>query len=190
MKNTLILLISFLTVAVSSCYNEPEGFPNSPIIREVTEVKTEFRNDNITVEGERNVVTISLEFQDGDGDLGLSEQDRDSTSKFGPIVIVDGVRKSNKFYNNYFLNVYKIIDGKPVELIFPDGVTYNGFFPRLNGEGGTAIEGTLNRSFVIPLLPPVAVGDTLEFDVQIADRSLQLSNIVSTSDKRIVLKGN
>lgn len=197
MKNTRVIFYCFVALLVTSCYNEPEDFPNEPIIR-VTDVKTEFRNDNIIIEGERNIVTISLEFQDGDGDLGISPAERnDSSSVFAPTLIIDGVRKINPFYNNYFLDVYRVENGNRKLLTFLDNVTYNSSFDRLIKDGSSsAIEGTLIQTISIPLGlrvqagPPIQVGDTIDFDIQIADRAFNLSNTESTVNNRIVLLGN
>ncbi len=191
MKNTLIIFYCLIALLVTSCYNEPEDFPNEPIIR-VTNVTNEYSpppaGSGPSATGD-NLVTISLEFQDGDGDLGLNSEDQADGTRFAPKVFIDGDSVVNEFHNNYFIDIYKIENNNRTLVEFLDNVTYDATFPRFPTDGSnSAIEGELDQTIKLPLNPPLAVGDTLEFDVQITDRSFNLSNKVTTP--RIVLLGN
>ncbi len=191
MRNIRIIFYCFIALSVMSCYNEPEDFPNEPIIR-ITSITNEYLppppGSGSVATGD-NLVAISLEFQDGDGDLGLNSEDQVQGTKFAPKVFIDGDSVINEFHNNYFIDLYKIKNNERVLVVFLDTVSYDATFGRLSTDGSSsAIAGTLIQTISIPLETPLEVGDTLEFDVQIADRSFNLSNQVTTP--RIVLLGN
>ncbi|MFT5917028.1 MAG: hypothetical protein ACJAWV_000103 [Flammeovirgaceae bacterium] len=188
MKNRLILFIYLIIAFISGCYESPEDFPNTPIIV-FSDITNEFVADG-TSDGS-NLITVSLQFQDGDGNLGLNSEDRDEGTPFAPTIVVEGDSIANEFNNNYFITVFKIENGDRDSVSFPQGTTYNGAFRRLPTDGNnSAIEGTLNYKFDLLLGIGVQVDDSIDFDIRIADRSFNYSNTVSTSNKVIVLKGN
>ncbi|TAF62112.1 MAG: hypothetical protein EAZ57_01430 [Cytophagales bacterium] len=125
-------------------------------------------------------VYITLAFKDGDGDLGLATED-----SLPPFQRLESPTKPNLFYNNFFLNIQRLEKGTFRTLDFGDPfVTLNGRFPRLNTlNKPTALEGTLRYQFALiygAFGSPVRKGDTLRFEVQIADQKLNKSNIILT----------
>ncbi len=135
---------------------------------------------------------IRIDFKDGDGNLGLSPGD---TS--GPF------DKKSPFHNNYKLTYYKKVGKDFVLVNLPNSAGLNlnpvySRFPVLRTDGKEGpIEGTLDLSFIIdypaenvfdPDLRLPYPGDTLQFRVQIWDRSLNVSNEV-TSSEVVILKG-
>lgn len=120
-------------------------------------------------------VVVVLHFEDGDGDLGLTSEDRQNNPRYqqnNP----DGT--SNKYYYNYFAKVYRKVDGE-----FTDanaGVPFSGAFPPLKPDGKPGpIEGELEYSLLFPLSSSLP-NDTIRFEIQIVDRELRESNIILT----------
>jgi len=142
---------------------EPPDFSDTPSI--------EFRQLKITHQPFQDSVWINIYFRDGKGDLGLSQED--TTGVF--------FRKS-KFYNNYFIDLYRKTGATFTKYNFPDtNFTLSGRFPLLNPEKKTMpIEGTLSYNFKIPIgtLPSRSL---VKFKISIADRSTNLSNEVETN---------
>jgi hypothetical protein len=120
-------------------------------------------------------VILVLHFEDGDGDLGLTSDDRQNNPKFqqnNP----DGT--PNRYWNNYFAEVERKVNGEFVPA--NAGVPFSGAFPPLKPDGKPGpIEGELEYSLLFPLSssPP---NDTLRFRIQIVDRERQESNVIQT----------
>lgn len=132
-------------------------------------------------------VAISINFKDGDGDLGLAKAD--TLGEFA-----DSLNNApNLFYNNYHISAFKKLNGefKPVE--FPDpGFTLSGRFPALNKDNNDnykkgPIEGVL--TYGITISPPlenkplyIHPGDTIKFEIRINDRAKHFSQLIETSE--------
>jgi hypothetical protein len=118
---------------------------------------------------------IIIYFKDGDGDLGLTSEDRQNNPRYqqnNP----DGT--PNEYYYNYFATLERKVNGTFVE--DNSGVPYSGAFPPLKPDGKPGpIEGELAYTVLFPLLiaPP---NDTIRFKVQILDRELRRSNEIYT----------
>ena len=154
---------------VFSC-RKPPDYSLTPQI-EFSTISTQqiFDNDNLSFV---DSVSISIHFQDGDGDLGLDAADIENSDKF-----------INEYIFNYFINVYKKKNGK-WEFIDFEAIGSSPFharFPRLLEEAVSPIEGDLN--FALTLVPSSLLqpNDTLRFDVNIVDRELNRSNTVITN---------
>lgn len=118
---------------------------------------------------------LVIHFEDGDGDLGLTSDDRENNPRF-KLRNPDGT--FNDYYYNYFATAERRINGQFVEI--NQGVPFTGAFPPLKPDGKPGpIEGELEYSLFFPLVdtPP---NDTLRFSIQIVDRALNLSNQVTT----------
>lgn len=126
-------------------------------------------------------VRVVINFRDGNGDLGLNVTEREP-----PYNEINPDGQPNKFFNNYFIDVRKKVNGRFVKVTFPEGATFNGRFPRLNtSPSERSLEGELAYTFRMYLNvggSPIQKNDTLVFDIQIADRALNLSNIISTDE--------
>ena len=170
-----IALFSLAAASISSCISPPD-FPDKPKI-EVEGVKVIRLSGNL---GLRDSIEIALKFQDGDGDLGL-----DASDNTGPFAYNNG---RNRYYENYFLQpFYKNEQGIFVPLT-PLGSS-NGRFIRLTKPDAKAgpLEGTLRRGLVLSLdaALPFRPGTEYKFEVSIADRSLNESNVVTTNTVRL-----
>lgn len=169
------LFIFMITLGLlSGCIPEP-NFPNSPNIKFLSVTKKSFPDQFI------DSVYVSILIEDGDGDLGLSSFDTDP--KYAPTTITSsGDTIPNKYVNNYFITIKKNVNGSFQEVTFPGGTSFNGRFPILQ-EGRGALEVKLNYGvalFLGVLQSPVGSGDEIIFDVQIADRALNESNMITT----------
>ncbi|MCS7018716.1 MAG: hypothetical protein RMJ87_01255 [Cytophagales bacterium] len=173
-----ILLACFCVVVLSGCFREPDY-----------SVVPEIAFQNIVVRPARfpqtDSIAIFITYRDGDGDLGLSDQDINP-----PFNITNSDGTPNRFYYNYWINIFKKERGRFVRVVFTDpSVTLNGRFPRLNNlPSRTAIEGSLRYGFNLfyafadAYRPRISRGDTVRFEVQLVDRQLNLSNIVQTDE--------
>lgn len=119
-------------------------------------------------------IVISLAFTDGDGDLGLAQDDAgtgvyvgDSSNNFHVLV----QRKNNGVFESVSMDL--------------DGL----FYPLVNEQYVGPVDGvlehsvSLNHNLVTELLP----NDTVRFEISIYDRALNLSNTIVT-DEVIVLQ--
>ena len=170
-----IALFSLAAVSISSCINPP-NFPDKPKI-ELEGVTVIRLGGNF---GLRDSIEIALKFQDGDGNLGL-----DDTDNTGPFAYNN---KQNRYYENYFLqSFYKNRRGIFVPLT-PMGKD-NGRFIRLTKPNAKAgpLEGILRRSLMFPIDTAFAyrAGTEYKFEVSIADRSLNESNVLTTNTVRL-----
>jgi len=173
MKNTLIILLFGLLSSLSACYEKPD-FPNAPTI---TFDKIEkFTVQDAATLATKDSIIISINFQDGDGDLGLAIGDTLSPYQF---FNDDGSINFN--YTNHKVSVF-IQEGETfVPFILPNAeLGYDGRFQPLFEEGkSNPLEGTLRRrlNFSHNNFAPNTV---MKFEVQIMDRALNLSNVVET----------
>jgi hypothetical protein len=174
MKNVklvnIILGFGFLT-GLSACF-VPPNYPDTPEIG-FGDIR------NFPLRGQDSVV-ITISYRDGNGDLGYDDTD-----------FVDPVNgQQNPNFNNYFVRPFKRQRGQYVPIRFTEpSFSIAGRFPRLiRDSDGRSIEGDLTYNFKFAYIftnaytPPVRVGDTLRFDVQINDRRLNMSNVVTTED--------
>jgi len=167
---SLFVVIPFLLI-LQGCKNPPE-YPNTPAIKYGFLNKVSFTG--------QDSLTIGLTFRDGDGNLGLDENDVDGSS----IYVGD-------FKYNYFVEIDKSVNGNWeridfIDLGFPE---QHSRFPRLLPEGVGPIEGDLNWSYRTPLSPTSVFqsGDTIRFEIYVLDRDLNQSNIIVTDSVRLGL---
>ncbi len=124
-----------------------------------------------------------ISFQDGDGDLGLSPTNASDTMPPFQNRNPDGTL--NKFRNNIFVTLQVNRDGVFETVALPDGQGFDGRFPPLNTiDQETALEGIIRYRLGIfygVFGSPINAGDQIRFEVQIADRSLNESNVIQTS---------
>ncbi|MEH0157906.1 hypothetical protein V6R21_27760 [Limibacter armeniacum] len=177
MKSTALKITVFIlsAILISSCIGEPE-FDEIPEIT-FKEIRT------VPTQGLDSVI-IKVEFQDGNGDLGLDDEETDGDYA-QMIVTEDGDTIPNQFFFNYFIDVLrKEEDGEFRPLTFQDNQEFNGRYPKLNtSERERPLQGDIDYSFALfvgTLGSPINEGDSLKFRVQIADRSRNLSNEILT----------
>ncbi|MGA0557403.1 hypothetical protein ACO2Q8_12175 [Larkinella sp. VNQ87] len=112
----------------------------------------------------KDSVVISVRFQDGDGDLGASTEERDTAKYIG--------------WGNYELKTYRLVNGRFEYVPLP--VLDRLFFPRLKPDDkGSPLEGTLDFSQSF-LRSRNARMTPVKFTIRIRDRKLNVSNVVET----------
>ncbi len=181
LKSLCYVAIGVLLFA--SCVPEP-NYPNEPSISFVSIENKSFPDQFI------DSVYIVIRIEDGDGDLGLSKEQVDPP--YSPTIIENGVEVPNKFAFNYFIEVKKKVNDAFEEVPFLDGATFDGRYPVLQ-DGTGALEVNLIYGFELFVGvagSPIENGDEVAFDVQIADRALNLSNQITTESVIIGQGGN
>lgn len=148
-------------VAFSGCYQEPE-FAEVPAI-EFQDISKAIRIDQFSG-ANKDSVTITISFQDGDGDLGLNNEEINEA-------------QLNEEYN-YVVRVFRKVRGNFVE--FEPFIPYSGFFFRLkNDDKPGPIEGTLDYSIDFPH-PFTPKRDSVQFQIYLKDRAGNISNTIET----------
>ena len=175
----IIILIVFLGLLLTACFRPP-NYPDTPAIG--------FESiRNVPISNGNDSVYITISYQDGNGDIGLDARAASDTMPPYQRSLANG--QPNLFFNNYFLNLYKKVNGRFVKVTFNAGeFSLNARIPPLNPSRNSAIEGTLTYGlqffyiFAEAYTPRISRNDTVKFDVQIADRALNRSNIIETQE--------
>ena len=160
--NRLVLLLLLSLLLLAGCGRQ-EKFPVEPAI---TFVSLEKIDEGTGID---NKATLTLHFQDGDGDLGLNTEDIDSPFDTASV-----------YYYNLFIDYYKKIDGQFQKIEF-ESVTFNQRFPRLSNDVPESIEGDLYVDLPINSFDLSTQYDTIRFSCYIVDRALHVSNTVETT---------
>ncbi|MEA3505600.1 MAG: hypothetical protein U9R32_10475 [Bacteroidota bacterium] len=158
------LLFFVITALLSSCLKEKEY----PVIPEI-EFQTFLTIRNEQDIDERGVLIFS--FKDGDGDIGLSEEQTESPYDY-----------------NLFIKYFEMQNGELTEVLptfynpntgIYDTITFNSRIPMLTPEGRIkAIKGTVRDTIFI--YNPTSQFDTICFEAYIKDRELHESNVIKT----------
>lgn len=144
-----------------------------PVISEIPEINFESVTLYKNRAGKDSMIILTLNYKDGDGDVGLSEADSLPPFNFG----------SAGFYN--LLVGYKIKKNTIWQnIILPGGsdtLNFNQRFQRLNTSSKSkAVSGTIDLR--IPASPyPGIFPDTVKLVSQMVDRKFHKSNITESS---------
>ena len=176
MKNKFLLIVS-LSIFVLSCVGEPDYSFTPEIGFNSIRIITTSSPDILGNVSKRDSVVISVDFKDGDGDLGFSEEDYKALIKRTG----DSVRTID--VNIFVAKNGKFVKSNPSEKI---GGNLKGFRFKQGSKAG-AIEGVIDYSTSfgytnfnkIPGL--TGKSDTVKFTVQIMDRALNKSNVTESS---------
>lgn len=134
---------------------ESVDFPDEPEI----EFKSFERNDDGSAD-------LTIEFTDGDGDIGLNEGD--TTGKYAP---------GKKYFHNLFVHYYEKQDGEWVKRDLNPPYFYR--VPVITPDGkNKALEGDIEVHLEKPYYDPNNSFDTIKYRVQLVDRALNESNKV------------
>lgn len=163
MRTRLITAIMILGVLFSACKKE-EKFSEIPLISFVSFEKLA---DGTGVD---NQGKLTVHFQDGDGDLGLNEEDTQAPFDTASI-----------YYYNFFVDYYKKQNGTFVLLEQLDN-SRNARFPRLSDDLSESIEGDISVVLYINTYDYTSVYDTLKLRCYIVDRALNKSNTIETPE--------
>lgn len=164
--------LGLLAMGLSGCPKAPEY----PVTPEISFNKIErIPFDNVAARGDSIAVTIN--YQDGDGDLGLTEDESKQAAYAG-----------TQFVNNYFVEPYiKNSAGQFVRLAdsgrgIAAGI-YNSRFPHVSAttdKRSLPLKGTLTWGFSFVQYSPFRPGEEVRFMVTIADRAKHVSNTITT----------
>ncbi|HOY94810.1 MAG TPA: hypothetical protein PK509_03670 [Catalimonadaceae bacterium] len=136
---------------------------------------------------EQDIIYLTIKYKDGDGDLGLSNDDL-NTPQFIDTLIVDGKKVFNKNHHNIFIEYYRK-DGNQYKYdTSGESNGSNGIFPRLlENEIKSPIEGSILyqiKSFYFFGQDSSIV----KIKVHIQDRALHKSNTIETPPFSVINK--
>jgi len=141
---------------------EQREYPDEPIIsysRFVTEK---------ALSGNDSLAYFSIEFTDGDGDIGLAQSD--TLSPFNP---------GSEYYYNFFITFYQKIGGEFQAITTP----YNSRIPDVNPDHiENDLKGEITIEIDLNILSLVLTSDTIKMEAYIVDRALNKSNIIETPE--------
>jgi hypothetical protein len=185
-RTPTVLGLGLASLSFSSCLSAPD-YPVEPSI--------DFKSVAIGLNptGPRTAIDtlkFSVDFRDGDGDLGLS----DSDIKVAPYNAATGGFRGRSPQYNYYIQPFKR-SGTPGNYTYTEFVNsapgeYDGTYPRLDKADArpAPLKGTLTYALPISVDgAPFYPGDTFRFEITIMDRALNKSNTVTTTD--VTLKG-
>jgi hypothetical protein len=116
---------------------------------------------------------IGLSFTDGDGDIGLTNDQNTGNFKYN--LFIKYFEKKNGKFQEIILTTPNAITGKPDTLLF------NGRIPYVTPQGRIkSIKGEIYDTLYIN--NPASTYDTIKYEIFIEDRALHKSNIVTTPD--------
>lgn len=152
-------LFAVMCILFASCKKE-EKYPVIPHI--------EFLSlEDIRSESSGMDVRLTFKFQDGDGDIGLDEDDTDSPFDTASV-----------YYYNCFISYFEKQNGEFVKVELPS--TLNMRIPRLSDYDEESIEGEIYLDMYAN--NPFSTFDTIRYELYIVDRALNRSNTITTSE--------
>jgi len=160
-KKIILAYLLGILILGTGCLKNDE-FPDEPVITSV-----EFMADD---------TLLVVEFTDGDGDFGIDGDDPDF-----PLYLDADSTELNPYYNNLWIEYYEKVDG---EWLYVDPENEQGFnfrIPVLTPQGqNKQLEVIITNAMEgeVPYL--LSEADTFRLDIQLVDRSLNESEIVST----------
>lgn len=154
-----LLLFAFAVFVLTAC----RPHEKYDVVPEIEFISLE----KITEEGNDKDVRLAFKFKDGDGDIGLDEDD-----------LYYPFDTSSIFYYNCFISYYEKQNGEFVEVELP--LTLNMRIPRLSKEVSESIEGEIYLDLYA--VNPFSRYDTICYELFIVDRSLNYSNVIVTSE--------
>ncbi|AKD04174.1 hypothetical protein POKO110462_11400 [Pontibacter korlensis] len=173
MKNLLKYSTAVLVLALTlgGCREEPNYSDVPEITFDRVEQYTYTKNRVVF-----DSLVIAVDYQDGDGDLGLSRGE--GGSQTGPD-FEPPFNPGSQYYDNFIVNM-QVKRGNTYE---PRPVNFNGRFPRLSSdEKQEALEGEIRYTITSFTTESYPFRDTIRFEVFIYDRALNKSNVVYTDD--------
>ncbi|GHA57312.1 hypothetical protein [Pontibacter akesuensis] len=169
LKYSALLLV--LVLVLAGCRKEPNYSDIPQITFDRVEQYTYSQNKVLI-----DTLFIVIDFQDGDGNLGLSRGS--GGSQTGPD-FQDPFNPGSPYFDNYFANL-QVKRGNTYE---STPFTFSGRFPRLsNDEAPETLEGEIRFTIDSFTTIDYPAGDTVRFEVYIYDRALNKSNVVYTDD--------
>ncbi len=168
MRNLFFIgILSFL--GLSSCVDTPR-FDDTPNIQFNSIDKLTVPDPFSGPTARKDSVVITVDFEDGNGDLGISPDERSDTTLLNSIY---------RDWGNYELTIFKS-NGSGGFTELPSSVSGKLFFPVLKRDGKPGpIKGKLDFSQIF-FYSRFAQRAVLKFRVRVRDRALRVSNIIET----------
>lgn len=159
--------------------------PDYPVVPEIDFREVQVFHIPAGKQNAKDSLTFVLGFRDGDGDLGLSDDDL----KVAPFNTSTGGHNDRGYSYNYFIQPFiKNSSGQFVILVNPPPFgklgEYDSRYPRLDGENPkpAPLKGILKYKLPISLDgTPFKPGTVIRFEISILDRGLHESNKITTS---------
>ena len=158
-KHKIFLLILLVALSLSAC-KKPEKYSVIPAIEFVSLEAYEDAYSGTDV-------CLTFKFQDGDGDIGLDEDDTRPPYDTSSI-----------YYYNCFITYFEKQNGEFVKVELPS--TLNMRIPRLSDEAEESISGELYLNLFAN--NPFSPYDTIRYELFIVDRALHHSNTITTTE--------
>lgn len=174
--------LAFGWAGTTSCISAPD-YPETPVITFNALTKT-YVPPPVPGATPSDTLRFAIDFQDGDGDLGLDDAD----TKVAPFNSPTGGHNNLSTSNNYFIQPFKKVRDTFVPFYTPGGFPgeYDGRYPRLETSTdakAAPLRGTLRYKLRLPLnRSSYSAGDVLRFEISIMDRARHQSNTITTSD--------
>lgn len=159
-KFSIGIIVILLVIATFGCRREPK-YSEVPHIEFVSLEKV----DNGTSHDSQAELTVY--FQDGDGDIGLDESDKN------PVFAVD-----SPYYYNFFIDFYEKQQGEWVKIDLPTPL--HSRVPHLSDNVPESIEGKL--TIVTYINNPFSPYDTVRLTCWLVDRALHHSDTITTPE--------
>ncbi len=160
------LFVLFLLLAGFTSCLKRNDFPDEPQI----EFKDFIKYQN--TQGKDSIGILFLKFTDGDGDIGLDQQDT-----FPPFDV------NSVYYYNFYVKYFERQNGTFTEVVLP--LPNNSRIPNITPEGqNKTLEGEIELKLFIN--NPFSNFDTIKFEAFIYDRALHQSNTIETPDIMVV----
>lgn len=171
-------ILGLATVSLSSCLTEP-SYSNTPSISFNNLQSNRYLRGTTPVDS----VLITINFQDGDGDLGITETE----SKNAPYSVA---RPGTNFRMTPFVKAAGATSFDSLKNVRPEQfLTKTSFYDRFDHISTTTdnraspLRGVLTRryAFLLGGYPGLKAGDEVKFTVSILDRALHQSNEIETN---------
>jgi len=175
-------LLALGAAGTSSCLKAPD-FPVEPTIT-FSSLKKIYVPPTGAGATAADTLVFAVDFQDGDGDLGLNADD----ATMPPYDAQTGGHNNLATSNNYFIQPFKNVGGIFMPFYTPSGYPgeYDGRYPRLETTTDTKpapLKGTLRYQLRVPLnRVSYLAGDVFRFEISIMDRAFHQSNTVTTTE--------
>ena len=157
-----ILLFFITAIALASCVDIPDFDDTPKIFYNSIDTETELDSNGKKVQEN---ITVTIDFEDGDGDLGASDAEIAESVKY-------------RDWGNYELVTSTLTDGKWVDQIL--AIDQFKWFPDLKPDGKAGpIKGKLDLHTSAKYFNS-SVPITIRYKVRIRDRALRVSNQIVT----------
>ena len=158
-KLQILLLIAIAGIALYSCIEHRE-YPIEPVIK----YKDFATKKNLA--GHDSIGLLTIEFTDGDGDVGLTQSDTLAPFNSG-----------SEFYYNFFITFSQKIGNDFQEITTP----YNSRIPDVNPEHiDKDLVGDITIEIDLNILSLVLSSETIKMKAYMVDRALNASNTIET----------